>query len=122
MSRVKSRLSFLSVGAMFSFDIQDVLVERIKSSFQVFKSNWVFEKDVASKYTLRLPQLEYTRFPRAANEPPRATLCGVSSRPLGLRLLAPPKTFPPAGVSRIPVAGLGFHSQRVALTIQFIQS
>src|SRR5690625_68135 len=25
------------------------------------------------------------------------------------------------GVSRIPVAGLGFHSQRVALTIQFIQ-
>src|SRR5690625_4668636 len=58
-----------------------------------------------------------------------------------LRLLAQPKTFPPAGqgmlrqhciarrksvflfqgVSRIPVAGLGFHSQRVALTIQFIQ-
>src|SRR5699024_1469930 len=35
----------------------------------------------ASKYSLRLPQLEYTRFPRAANEPPRATLCGVSSRP-----------------------------------------
>jgi|SRR5690625_3951941 len=70
MSRVKSRLSFLSVGAMFSFDIQDVLVERFKSSIQVFKSNWVFEKDVASKYSLRLPQMEYTRFPRAANEPP----------------------------------------------------
>src|SRR5699024_2958409 len=81
MSRVKSRLRFFSVGAMFSFDIQDVLVERFKSSFQVFKSNWVFEKDVASKYSLRLPQMEYTRFPRAANEPPRVTLCGVSSRP-----------------------------------------
>jgi len=36
----------------------------------------MFEKDVASKYSLRLPQLEYTRFPRAANEPPR----GLSSR------------------------------------------
>jgi len=46
------------------------LVERFKSSFQISKSNWVFEKDVASKYSLRLPQLEYTRFPRAANEPP----------------------------------------------------
>src|SRR5690625_760786 len=57
------------------------LVERFKSSFQISKSNWVFEKDVASKYSLRLPQLEYTRFPRAANEPPRATICGVSSRP-----------------------------------------
>src|SRR5690625_119112 len=42
-----------------------------KSSFQISKSNWVFEKDVASKFSLRLPQLEYTRFPRAANEPPR---------------------------------------------------
>jgi len=29
----------------------------------------VFERDVALKYSLRLPQLEYTRFPRAANEP-----------------------------------------------------
>src|SRR5699024_2400902 len=58
-----------------------LLVERFKSSFQISKSNWVLEKDVASKYTLQLPQLEYTRFPRAANEPPRATLCGVSSRP-----------------------------------------
>src|SRR5699024_6710636 len=53
------------------------LEERFKSPFQ----NWVFEKDVESKYSLRLSQLEYTRFPRAANEPPRATLCGVSSRP-----------------------------------------
>src|SRR5699024_10989102 len=26
--------------------------------------------------------MEYTRFPWAANEPPRATHCGVSSRPL----------------------------------------
>jgi len=47
------------------------LVERFKSSFQISKSSWVFEKDVAAKYSLRLPQLEYTRFPRAANEPPR---------------------------------------------------
>src|SRR5699024_3074477 len=31
------------------------------------------------------------------------------------------EAFPPVGVSRIPVAGLGFHSQRVVLTIQFIQ-
>jgi len=30
----------------------------------------VFEKDVASKYSLQLPQLEYNRFPQAANEPP----------------------------------------------------
>src|SRR5699024_10696978 len=57
------------------------LVERFISSFQISKSNWVFEKDIASKFALRLPQLEYTRFPRAANEPPRATLCGASSRP-----------------------------------------
>ena len=34
-----------------------------------------------TKYYFRSPQLEYTRFPWAANEPPRATLCGVSSRP-----------------------------------------
>src|SRR5690625_2887476 len=47
------------------------LVEGFKSSFQISKSNWVFGKDVALKYSLRLPQLEYTRFPRAANEPPR---------------------------------------------------
>src|SRR5690625_2034778 len=52
------------------------LIERFKSSFQISKSNWVFEKGVALKYSLRLPQLEYTRFPRAANEPPR----GLSSR------------------------------------------
>ena len=38
------------------------LVERFKSSFQI-SNNWVFKKDVASKYSLRLPQLEYTRFP-----------------------------------------------------------
>src|SRR5690625_5089340 len=38
------------------------------------------------------------------SRPSSFTLCGVSSRPLGLRLLAPPKTFPPAGVSHIPVA------------------
>jgi len=56
-------------------------VESFKSSFQISKGNWVFEKDVTKKYSLRPPQLEYTRFPRAANEPPRATLCGVSSRP-----------------------------------------
>src|SRR5699024_5853698 len=46
--------------------------------------------------------------------------CSSHRKPL--RLLAPPKTFPPAGVSRIPVAGQGFHSQRVALLFQFIQS
>src|SRR5699024_5736494 len=57
------------------------LVERFKNSFQISKSNWVFEKDIATKYSRRLPQPEYTRFPRAANEPPRATLCGVLSRP-----------------------------------------
>src|SRR5699024_8494565 len=68
------------------FLFKDVLVERFKNSFQISKSNWVFGKDVASKFSLRYPQLEYTRFPRAANEPPRATLCGVSSRPLGLGL------------------------------------
>src|SRR5690625_2944443 len=39
------------------------------------------KKGVKTKYSLRSSQLEYTRFPRAANEPPRATLCGVSSRP-----------------------------------------
>src|SRR5699024_7831757 len=33
-------------------------------------------------YVPRPPQMEYTRFPWAANEPPRAPLCGVSSRPL----------------------------------------
>src|SRR5699024_2809737 len=57
------------------------LVERFKSSFQISKSNWVFQKVVSSNYSLLLPQLEFTRFPRAANEPPRAALCGVSSRP-----------------------------------------
>src|SRR5690625_2400000 len=59
------------------------LVERFKSSFQISKSNWVFEKDVASKYSLRLPQLEYTRFPRAANEPPcprKASACSGIQR------------------------------------------
>jgi len=30
----------------------------------------VFEKDVASKYSLQLPQLEYTRFPRTAQAMP----------------------------------------------------
>src|SRR5690625_6870528 len=50
---------------LFRSHIQDVLVERFKSSFQIFKSNWVFEKDVASKYSLPLSQLEYTRLPRA---------------------------------------------------------
>src|SRR5699024_2684968 len=64
----------------------NLLVECFKSSFQISNSSWVFEKDVATKYSLRLPQLKYTRFPRAANEPPRAMLCGVSSRPLGLGL------------------------------------
>src|SRR5699024_2540274 len=54
-----------------------VLVERFKSSFQISKSSWVFEKDIASKYSLRLPQLEYTRFPRASGKPPRASPCGV---------------------------------------------
>jgi len=39
------------------------------------------KKGVKTKYSLRSPQLEYTRFPWAANEPPRATLYGVSSRP-----------------------------------------
>src|SRR5699024_3377973 len=39
------------------------------------------KKGVKTKYSLRSSQLEYTRFPWAANEPPRATLCGVSSRP-----------------------------------------
>src|SRR5699024_9958192 len=34
------------------------------------------------------------------------THCGVSSRPLGLRLLAPPKTFPLTGVSHIPFASI----------------
>src|SRR5699024_3909743 len=34
--------------------------------------------------------------------------------------MPPLEAFPPAGVSRIPVAGLGFHSQRVALLSQFI--
>jgi len=76
------------------------------------------EKGLETKFPLRLPQPEYTRFPRAANEPPRATLlrglteafgtgtahCSSHRKPL--RLLAPPKTFPPAGVSYIPVAGM----------------
>src|SRR5699024_6635672 len=57
---------------------EDGLVERFKISFQISKSNcWVFEKDVTSKYSLRLPQLEYTRFPRASGKPPRASPCGV---------------------------------------------
>jgi len=38
-----------------------MLVERFKISFQISKSDWVFEKDVASKYSLHLPQLEYAR-------------------------------------------------------------
>jgi len=65
----------------------------------------VFENDVASKYSLRLPQMEYTRFPRASGKPPRASTTGSY----------------PAGVSYIPFAGLGFHSQQVALLFQFIQ-
>ena len=47
-----------------------MLVERFKISFQISKSNWVFEKDVASKYSLQLPQLGYTRFPRAVQPMP----------------------------------------------------
>src|SRR5690625_4927739 len=79
-----------------------LLVERFKSSFQISESNWMFSKDVASKYSLRLPQLEYTRFPRAANEPPRATLCGVSSRP-----------FLPLESRVFQLLGWGFHSQEL---------
>jgi len=36
----------------------------------------VFEKDVASKYSLPLSQLEYTRLPRASGKPPRASTTG----------------------------------------------
>src|SRR5690625_1533735 len=43
------------------------------------------------------------------------THCGVSSRPLGLRLLAPPKTFAPTGVSYIPFASIGYLSQPFTL-------
>src|SRR5699024_11458671 len=97
--------------ATSSFDVQDVLVKRFKSSFQISNSNWVFEKNLASKYSLRLPQLEYTRFPRAANEPPcpGEGYAGVARKgrfspdviDYALRGLI--EAFPPAGVSPIPL-------------------
>jgi len=42
------------------------LVERFKSSFHIFENNYVFGKGIGTKHPLRSPQLEYTRFPRAA--------------------------------------------------------
>src|SRR5699024_3296077 len=53
-----------------------LLVERFKSSFRFSYSYLVLLKDVASKDSLRLPQLEYTRFPRASGKPPRASTKG----------------------------------------------
>jgi len=65
-------------------------------------------KKCGKKFALRLPQMEYTRFPWAANEPPRAD---------ALRGLI--EAFTPTGVSHIPFASIGYH-QRVALLFQFI--
>jgi len=44
------------------------------------------------------------------------SLQNIRPRPLGLglRLLVPPKTFAPTGVSRIRFASIGYHSQRFA--------
>ena len=53
----------------------------------------------------------YTRFPWAANEPPRA---------YALRGLI--EAFPPTGVSHIPFASIDYHSQRFALLFLFIRS
>ena len=61
-------------------------------------------KKCDKKFALRLPQMEYTRFPWAANEPPRAD---------ALRGLI--EAFPPTGVSHIPFASIDYHSQRFTL-------
>ena len=53
--------------------------------------------------------MEFTRFPWAANEPPRA---------VALRGLI--EAFAPTGVSHIPFASIGHHSQRLALLFLFI--
>src|SRR5699024_8155688 len=73
------------------------------------------------------------------SRPSSFTHCGVSSRPLGLRLLVPPKTFAPTGqgrlqqryiarrksdflfrgVSHIPFASIGYY-QRFVLLFWFI--
>ena len=53
--------------------------------------------------------MEYTRFPWAANEPPRADV---------LRGLI--EALAPTGVSHIPFASIDYHSQRFALLFLFI--
>ena len=55
-------------------------------------------------FSLRLPQMEYTRFPWAANEPPRAD---------ALRGLI--EAFAPTGVSHIPFASIGYHQRLASL-------
>src|SRR5699024_7273327 len=42
-----------TVFRLFHAIIRTALIERFKSPFQISKSNLVFEKDVASKYSLR---------------------------------------------------------------------
>src|SRR5690625_3997776 len=44
--------------------------------------------------------------------------CGVSSRPLGLRLLVPPKKFAPAGVSHIMRVYLRFFHTCIWLNLR----
>ena len=62
------------------------------------------KKGVKTKYSLQSPQMEYTRFPWAANEPPRANaLRGLN------------EAFAPTGVSHILFASIGYPSQRFAL-------
>src|SRR5699024_12761094 len=65
-------------------------------------------RECGKKFALRLPQMEYTRFPWAANEPPRAdALWGLI------------EACAPTGVSHSPFTSIDYH-QRVALLFRFI--